>query len=465
MPATFIHRALAPADVLRMLRLALPITLGQLAVVGMTVTDILVAGRASTDDLAAVTLGSTVFNLSIMLVIGIVLANSPITGQAHGAGDFVGVRRQLQNCLWLSLPLGLFAAACIAVGIGILAHIGTTPVIAAIARGYLWPMLGSGFLMPFMLAFRTSFEGMGHARPAMLFNVLGFALNIPLAFALVQGWWGLPAMGGAGCGWATLIVVLLIVVSEALYAHFSVTFARYRLFAAAGLPRWSVIRETLRIGLPIGGAILAEGGFFLLIPLLVAPLGAVVVSGHAVAITVDWMMFMVPLGISQAIAVLVANAIGQHDAVNARRVCATGLVLTATIALVQASVVILFREPIAALYSEDTGVRALASHLLMYAAAFRVFDAINVGGNGALRGYQDTRITLVLALSAYWIVGFPLSYSLALTSVWGQPMGVEGFWVGMVVTLALTACLTTTRVRRTSRRAIGIAAGGHPVNV
>ena len=465
MSITSIRRALAPADIARIVSLALPITLGQLAVVGMTVTDVVIAGRASTDDLAAVTLGSTVFNLSIMVVIGVVLANSSIIGQARGEGSGAGVRRQFQNCLWLSAPLGLLAAASIAVGIGVLAHIDTTPAIVTIAQGYLLPMLGSGFLMPFVLAFRTSFEGLGQARPAMALNLLGFLVNIPLDMALVQGWWGLPAMGGAGCGWATLVVMFLIVASQALYARYAASFARYRLFAGFARPQWSIIRKTLRVGLPIGGAILAEGGFFLLIPLLVAPLGAVVVSGHAVAITVDWMMFMVPLGISQAIAVLVANAIGQRDAVNARRVCATGLALTASIALIQAMVVILFRESIAALYSEDTGVRALASHLLLYAAAFRVFDAINVGGNGALRGYQDTRITLVLALSAYWIVGFPLSYSLALTSVWGQPMGVEGFWVGMVVTLALTACLTTARVRRTSRRAIGIAAGGHPVNV
>lgn len=448
-----------------MLRLALPITLGQLAVVGMTVTDIIVAGRASTDDLAAITIGSTVFNLAIMLVIGIVLANSPIIGQLHGERDYSGLRRQLQNCLWLSVPLGLFAAGCITIGLGVLAHIDTAPVIAAIARNYLLPMLGTAFLMPFVLTLRTTFEGMGHARPAMLFNLVGFAVNIPLDFALVQGWWGLPAMGGAGCGWATLIVLLLIVVIEALYARFSATFARYRLFAAFSLPRWPVIRETLKVGLPIGGAILAEGGFFLLIPLLIARLGAVIVSGHAVAITVDWMMFMVPLGIGQAISVLVAHGIGRRAPVDARRVCVTGLALTAAIALVQATLVITFREPIAALYSEDAEVRRLASHLLVYAAAFRVFDAINVGGNGALRGYKDTRITLVLALSAYWIVGFPLSYSLALTDFWGRPMGVEGFWVGMVVTLGLTACLTTARVWRTSRRAIEGPARDGPVEI
>lgn len=454
MSITSLRRALAPADIARIASLALPITLGQLAVVGMTVTDVVIAGRASTDDLAAVTLGSTVFNLSIMVVIGVVLANTSIIGQARGEGSVAGVRRQFQNCLWLSAPLGLLAAASIAVGIGVLAHIDTTPAIITIAQGYLLPMLGSGFLMPFVLAFRSSFEGLGQARPPMVLNLLGFLANIPLDMALVQGWWGLPAMGGAGCGWATLVVMFLIVASQALYARYAASFARYRLFAGFARPQWSIIRKILRVGLPIGGAILAEGGFFLLIPLLIAPLGAVAVSGHAVAITVDWMMFMVPLGIAQAISVLVANAVGQGEPGHARRICAAGLALTATLALVQAGIVIAFRVPIAALYSDDTGVQELAAHLLIYAAAFRVFDAINVGGNGALRGYQDTRITLILALSAYWIIGFPVSYSLALTALWGQPMGVEGFWVGMVVTLALTACLTSARVRRTSAAAV-----------
>ncbi len=453
LPVTSVKAHFA-ANSVRMFKLALPITIGQLAIVGMSVTDIIIAGRLSTDDLAAVTLGSTVFNLSIMLVIGIILGNGPLIGQLYSAGKIQGLRQQFQNCLWLCLPLGLLCSLFIVVGIFFLPQLDSPQHINAIAINYLLPMTGSAFLLPYIMAFRTTFESMAHARTAMVFNVMGFAINIPLDYLLVMGEWGLPALGGAGCGWATLCVSLFIVGGEALYARRASTLQVYQLLSGWQIFDRRPIVETLRIGLPIGGAILAEGGFFLLIPLLVAHLGAVTVSGHSVAISFDWMMFMVPMGISQAISILVAHEMGRQRAAQARSICATGLSLTVVIALVQGAFVLLFRQQIAALFTPDVAVQELAASLLVYAAIFRVFDAINIGGNGALRGYKDTRITLVLAVVGYWLVGFPLSYSLALSEVWGPPLGVEGFWIGMVIALIFTASLTASRVYFTSRNAV-----------
>ncbi len=437
-----------------MLKLALPITVGQLAIVGMSVTDIIIAGRLSTNDLAAVTLGSTIFNLSIMLVIGIILGNGPIIGQLFSAGKTDALREQFQNCLWLCLPLGLLCSFFIGAGITFLPQVDSPAEITNIATRYLLPMIGSAFLLPYIMAFRTTFESLGQARTAMIFNLTGFAINIPLDYALVMGAWGLPALGGAGCGWATFIVSLFIVGGETLYARYARTLRTYQLLDSKQAIAGKRIKETLHIGLPIGGAILAEGGFFLLIPLLIAHLGAVTVSGHSIAISFDWVMFMVPMGISQAIAILVAHEIGLQRPLQAQRICTTGLGLTSAIALCQGAFVLLYREQIAALFTPDVAVQELASTLLVYAAIFRVFDAINVGGNGALRGYKDTRITLLLAGIGYWLVGFPLAYSLALTDFWGPALGVEGFWIGIVIALVLTACLTGTRVYFTTRAAV-----------
>ena len=441
-------------SILRLIRLALPVTVGQLAIVGMGITDIIVSGSFSTNDLAGVSLGGAVFNLAIMLTIGIVLGNGPIIGQFFGSGDFISLRRQFQSCLWLCLPLGLGCALLTSIGIVALPLLDTSSAVSSVAIAYLWPMMGSAFLLPFILVFRTTFESIGQARPAMTFNLIGFLLNIPLDYALAFGYWGLPSLGGAGCGWASLLVSIFIVGGEALYARFALPLQSYRLLTKVARFNGERVRETLKVGLPIGGAILAEGGFFLIIPLFIAHLGAVVVGGHTIAINFDWAMFMIPMGISQAIAVLTAQELGRHNPALARQICFSGLALTVSIALIQASFVIVFRHQIAALFSADPDVTNLAALLLIYAAAFRVFDAINVVGNGALRGYKDTRITVILAISGYWLLGFPLSYSLALTNLWGTALGVEGFWVGMVVTLILMSLLTTLRVRHTTRQTI-----------
>ena len=454
-PTTLVAPTPSPTGiVVRLIRLAAPVTVGQLAIVGMGVTDIIIAGRHGTNDLAGISLGSSIFNLSIMFMIGIVLGNGPIVGQLQGAGDFSILRKQFQSCLWLCLPMGLLCAGFVGLGIVVLPGLDATDTVINIASDYLLPMIGSALLLPFILAYRTTFESMGYAKPAMVFNLLGFLINIPLDYALVTGQAGLPSLGGAGCGWATLIVSTGIVLGESLYARYAGPMLSYRLYTSFGWPTRERLRETLRVGLPIGGAILAEGGFFLIIPLFIAPLGAVVVSGHAIAISFDWVMFMVPMGISQAIAVLTAHELGGNNPHLARHISFAGLRLTAAIALVQASLVVIFRRHLAELFSPDPAVQDLAALLLVYAATFRVFDAINVGGNGALRGYKDTRITLVLAFSGYWLIGFPLSYSLALTHWLGPPLGVEGFWVGMVIALIITSVATTWRVRKTTLRSL-----------
>ena len=181
-----------PARLYRIVNLALPITVGQLAIIGMSLTDIIVAGRVSTDDLASVSLGSAIFNLSIMLVIGIMLGNGPIIGQLYGAGNVTGLRQQFQSALKLATPLGVLAALSIGLGILILPWLDSTHHVRDLTQAYLLPMLGTAFLLPYMMAFRTSFESMGHARVAMVFNSLGFLINIPLDLALVFGWWKIP---------------------------------------------------------------------------------------------------------------------------------------------------------------------------------------------------------------------------------------------------------------------------------
>lgn len=448
--ATFI------ADSKRLLRLALPITVGQLAIVGMSVTDIIVAGRLSAEDLAGVTLGSSLFNLAIMLVVGIILANGPLVGQLFGAAKFDDIPRQMHSCLWLGLPLGLGSVVFLAVALALLPGLTSSQNITTICEQYLYPMLGTALLLPIMLTVRTTFEGLGKARPAMVLNIMGFFFNIFLDIALVFGYWGFPALGGAGCGWATLIVALIIVCGEFAYARVARTLTSFQLLARWHPPDRAMICETLKVGVPIGATLLAEGGFFLLIPLLIVHLGATEVGGHAIALSLDWVMYMIPLGIAQAMSVLAAHELGHRQPSAARKLCLTGLALTGTIALLQAIFVIGLRTPIASLYSPDREVQILAANLLIYAAGFRIFDAINVAANGALRGYKDTRFPALLTLLGYWGVGFPLGYSLALTDWWGPAWGVEGFWAGTVTALILIALLSAARVYRTSQLALNL---------
>jgi multidrug resistance protein, MATE family len=444
------------AETRRVLRLALPLVVGQFAMMGMGVTDVIVAGHAGTNDLAAVTIGFYAWDLCMLLVFGTVLANSALVGHQFGAGNIDGVRRQFQQCMWVALPLSLFSGVAIyaaMLGVGLL---DLEPEVAQIAADYLFPTIGTAMLVPFAVTFRTTSEGVGLTRPVMWLTLGAFVLNIPLDYALVHGAFGIPALGGEGCGWASLIAFLLLVAGWILYTLLSPALRRYRLWQNFGAPIRRDVMAIFSLGLPIGLSLLGVGGFFAVLPLMMSHLGAVAIAGHSVAITVDTLMLTIPLGVGQAMAVRVAHELGGGEPRRARQACITGMSLLAGIALMQAGLIVALREPIIALFTRDPAVKELAVLLLLFAAAYRLFDSVQIGAGMALRGYKDTRVASALNIAAYWVFGLPLCYGLGLGSPWNEPLGVPGFWAGMVISIALAATLIALRLKRTARRALGL---------
>ena len=171
-------------------RMAGPLVVGQFAVMGMGVTDVIIAGHAGTDDLAAVTIGYYVWDLGMLLVFGILLANSALIGHRYGAGDTEGIRRQFQQCLWLSLPLAVFSGCVIAIAILLLPRLDLAPEVTRIAIGYLQPTVVTAMLIPVALSFRTTAEGLGLTRPVMWLMLGAFLVNIPMNYMLVHGLFG-----------------------------------------------------------------------------------------------------------------------------------------------------------------------------------------------------------------------------------------------------------------------------------
>lgn len=448
--------ALSPwrAEATRIARMAGPLVMGQFAVMGMGVTDVIIAGNAGTADLAGVTIGYYVWDLSMLLMFGILLANSALIGHRFGAGDTDGIRRQFQQCLWLSVPLALVSGLAMLLAILLLPRLGLEDDVEAVAIGYLIPTVFTAMLIPVAITFRTTAEGLGITRPVMWLMVSAFLLNIPLNFALVHGLFGLPRLGGAGCGWATLVCFALLTVGWFLYSLRARALEPYALWERFSRPVLREMGATLSLGLPIGASLLAVGGFFAVVPLVMSKLGTQAIAGHAVAMTFDSLMVTIPIGVGQAMSVRVAHEMGASDPRAARRVCLTGMQLLVGIALLQAGLTVLLREPLAALFTGDTVVRELGSVLLVYAAAYRVFDSIQIGAGMALRGYRDTRVSSAIDICAYWAFGLPLCYALGFGSTWNAPLGVQGFWLGMVVAIAAAALGIATRLAWRVRHAL-----------
>ena len=441
-----------------LLRLAGPLMLGQIAVVGMTVTDIYMAGQVSANDLAALQLGGSIWAMISLLVIGIMIGNSPIIGHFWGAKQTDKVRFQFQQGLWLSLPMGAAVCGAILLGVALLAQLDISAEVYRIARGYLLPYLITGFMFPAFFSFRATYEGMGDIRPVMVFNCLAFVLNAILDYILVFGHLGFPAMGGIGAAWATTVVMFFLLLAMVLYGVKAKNIRRLKLYQQFSAPNADAIAGILRLGIPISLTIAAEIGFFAIIPMLIAHLGANVLGAHAITNNLDSLAYMIPLGIGQALTIKVSHAQGRMDPLAARQICVTGFKLVFLLALVLGSIKILLRYDFAAIFSPVAEVQVIAASLFFFSAALGCFDSLQMSCSGALRGYKDARGPLIIQVISFWVIAFPIAYSLALTDFWGEPMGVYGFWAGLVIASSIASLAMLYRWNLVSKAKIALAA-------
>jgi MATE family multidrug resistance protein len=437
-----------------LLRLAGPLMLGQLAVVGMTVTDIYMAGQVSADSLAALQLGGSIWAMISLLVIGIMIGNSPIIGNYWGAGQPDRVRFQFQQGLWLALPMSIAVCCAILLGIQLLERLDISPEVFRIARGYLLPYLITGFMFPAFFAFRSSFEGVGDTRPVMIFNAIAFFLNGILDYILVFGKLGLPAMGGIGAAWATTVVMTFLLFAMAAYGRYAGNMKRLRLYQQFAAPSAAAIVGILRLGIPIALMIAAEIGFFAIIPMMIAHLGANVLGAHAITNNLDSLAYMIPLGLGQALTIKVSHSMGRGEPLEARQICLTGFKLIFVFALILGSLKILLRHDFAQLFSPEPEVQIIAASLFFFSAALGCFDSMQMASSGALRGYEDAKVPLIIQIIAFWVIAFPIAYSLALTDLWGEPIGVYGFWIGLVIAACLASLMMLYRWNVVSKSAI-----------
>lgn len=428
--------------------LALPLVLGQLSAVGMNVVDTLLAGRHGAHTLAGVAVGSAVWSLVILTLIGVLMALPPSVAQLNGAGRRAQIGPLFRQGLWLGGSLGL-ALLLLVLGSGpLLGLMGIEPDVRDAAAGFLRAIAWGAPAMGLYFVCRYLSEGLAWTPPTMVFGVGGLVLLTPLGWALMFGVGPVPAMGATGLGLATSIVLWLQCLGFLLYLRLSPRFRDLQLFGRFDAPQRAPIAELLRIGLPMGVAIFMEGSLFIATALLIARMGATAVAAHQIAINVASVCFMLPMGVAMATTVRVGHAVGRGDGPGVAFAGAAGYTITAVTQLLTASVLLVASGWIAGLYSTDAAVVALAANLMLYAAAFQLSDGLQVASAGALRGLKDTRRPMVITALSYWGVGMPLGAALGFGLGWGP----QGMWWGLILGLSVAAILLTLRFARLARQ-------------
>lgn len=429
--------------------LALPLVAGQLSGVGMTVIDTMLAGHLNAHTLGAVSVGANFWVLAYVAALGVTMALSPSVAQLKGAQRYGEIGPLFRQALWLAAIMGvlLFFAVRIVV-VHFLEWIGVDPSLRQDAQAFVRAISWGAPAQCGYFALRGVSEGYGLTKPTMYFGLLGLALLAPIGWALMYGQLGFPPMGAEGCGIATALVLWLQFFALLAWLRWRPEYRRLNLFSRWEKPNWVEIGQLLRIGVPMGVAIFMEASLFAVVALILAGLGENTASAHQIALNVSAVCFMVPLGLALAITVRVGHAVGANDERGVRYAGYAGIALCLATQFVSAGAMLLLPERIAALYTSDAAVIALAAQLLILAGLFQFSDGIQVASNGALRGLKDTRLPMLITVFAYWGIGMPVGWYLAFR----LGFGARGMWMGLIAGLSVAAVLLFLRFHRQARR-------------
>lgn len=440
-------------DAAATLRLAGPLIGGQLAYLGLSVIDTVMAGNLSAETLAAVAVGSSVWSSLNVFLLGVLMSVSAFVAQDDGEGTEEARGRIApftRQALWVALALAAVSMILAASVRPVLTAVDISPHLIPTIIGYLRALTWGMPAWTLYLTLRFFSEGLGVTRPTLWIGLLGLPANVIANWVLMYGGLGMPALGAVGCGHATAVVWCLELVAMAVYVALHPRYREHALFGRFDGPRLTAIREILRVGVPVGIALLAEVGMFTAVALLMGSLGTVTVAGHQVALNFTALLFMIPLGISMAVTVRVANAVGRRDAEGVQRAGWVGVGLALVTQSLHALLMLTLPRPIAGLYTDDPAVIETAAGLLFFAALFQISDGFQISSSGALRGLKDTRVPMFVTGVAYWGIGIPTGLVLAFPLGWGA----QGLWIGLITGLTAAAVPLCWRFAVVSRRLV-----------
>lgn len=437
------------ASVQRIVPLAWPVLVGQVAVLAFATVDTLLVSRVSPADLAALAVGGAAFITVFIGLNGVVMALAPMVGQLFGAGRFEDAGRQVHQAVWIAIALALLGSAVLLFPAPFLALAQLQPEVEAKVRAYLTVL---AFSLPASMLF-TVYRGFNTAvsRPkaVMVIQVSALAIKVPLSIGLVMGvpGLGIPALGVQGCAIATAVAMWAQVLAAWTMLRRDPFYTRFALWGR-GLdrPQRAALVQQLKLGVPLGTSILVEVSGFACMAFFIARLGTTPVAGHQLAANLVTLMFMLPLALGNATSTLVAQHIGAGQARDAARVGAHGLVTGCLVATLLGSVVLALRPEILRLYTSNEAVFAAAMPLIAWLVLFHLADACQIIAAFVLRAYKITVVPLLIYVGALWGVGLGGGYVLAfnLTGLTPKPLlGATGFWMASTTGLALAALLLT----------------------
>lgn len=432
--------------------LAAPMLLGQAGQVILQLTDTLLIGHVGAVELAAASLAGNFVMFALYFAYGAVGAVSPSVAQRHGAGDREGVARTAHAGAMLALVVGGMIAVTLTATVPLLEHLGQPREVAEAARLYLvliaWSMPGA--ILAVVLG--QIAEAVDRPWPVLGFMALAVTLNALLAWCLVFGRAGFPPLGLAGAGWATLIARWIHAAALAVWMRSDPRVAGRRMTGTESRSRMGDggldLRRLFVQGLPMAGQDVLEGGAFAVGSVMLGWVGTTALAANQVTVGIASLAWMVPVSLSMATGVRVAQAAGAGDRQAARRTGIAAMLLGTGLMAVCAAFYVTGGRRLAGVFTDDPEVAALAGTLVSIAGIYQVSDVIQSVSLGALRGLLDTRVPMVANAVCYWALSLPTVWFLTFRCGWGA----AGVWAGYLPWMVGTGLFFLARFLRLTAR-------------
>ena len=436
------------SDLARLARLAGPVVASRLGIMTMGLTDTIVVGRYSAEQLGCMALAwavtSSVLSSALGLLSGVQVMASRSLGEGKPAGAGAALRRGVVYGLWI----GVVSAAVLA--------LGGPPLLMALglkgglAEGAAAPLIILAISMPsFTLSTSAGawLEGLGRTTPPMLLMWIANLLNLAVDLVLVPGGFGVHAMGAAGAATATCLGRTFLAVSTLGYIAWMKDSRRLGVFERPA-PSRPLESEQRRIGYGAAASAFFETTAFASMNVVAGWIGPLAVAAWAVALNMAALIFMVPLGLATATAVMVARSFGAGDGPGLHRAALLGFAVTAVFGVAVGLAVWPCAGLLAPIYTSDPGAIALAASALVLSCLFYLPDGLQVVAAQALRARGDVLVPSCTHLASYVVVMLPLAYVLAIPAGWG----ITGILVAAIIAAYVSAGLLLGRFWMLSRR-------------
>lgn len=439
---------------------ATTVLVGQLAVMAYSVTDSVVAGRYSVEAQAALSVAAAIFITVYISLLAAVQGLLPAWAELLGAGREGEVGASVRQSLYLTAALTLLGMGLLVAAPQLLPVMEVPAFLHADIREYLYVLAAA---LPAAMGYRifsTLSQSVGLPHMATWLQLAGLAIKIPLSVALVQGRWGLPELGIAGCAWATLAVhVTLLALAIALTLR-RVEYRRLRLWRRLEAADGATLRGFARLALPAGLVASIEVSSFSLMAMLIARQGAEVASSHQIASNVAGVCYMFPLSLAIATSARVSYWRGAGHEWRAQRIARNSLGVAVLLCTTLAALLLALRGGIAALYTPEPQVQALTTALLAWIALYHIADGIQITTIFLLRSWRVTLAPMLIYPVLLWGCGVLGGYVIAYRGIgpWPAVHAAWPFWAASAVGLAITSALLLLVLRRRIRKEIGTRA-------